>query len=503
MPRRVLQTQDDLSLTFELRPRGRNWLERLWSSIAERGRSFAPIPANNVAGLERARLLTQSLLSERGEASGAAVSKELLLVLKSLPLEERQRFLLFLAENFHPDSDALAAVAQTFLKTRSHEDAAALAQASEPPRQEVLRRINMAQGGTALLVELRRDLHGMIKEHPELKLLDADMRHLFASWFNRGFLELRRIDWQTSASILEKLIAYEAVHEIQGWDDLRRRLASDRRCFGFFHPALPDEPLIFVEVALVGGLASSVQSLLERDTDEAKQTANASKANSAIFYSISNCQDGLRGISFGNFLIKQVVEELRAEMPSLQCFATLSPVPGFRSWLTAQLETKEIPEIFLNQDERMALLDAAGMPADPEEETQDIAAALASLLNQDSWVRMAKLRDALRPAILRLAAIYLTQAAALKFRIDPVARFHLGNGARLERINWMANANKAGLKESYGIMVNYLYDPAMIEEHHEAFTRDKKVARAAAVEALLAPSLPPARPNLLRRYVTK
>lgn len=503
MSKGALQTQDDLSLPLELRPRGRNWLERLWSSIAERGRSFAPIPANNIAGLERARQLTRSLLSERGEASGAAVSRELLLVLKALPQEERQHYSLFLAENFHPDEALLAAAAQTYLNTRSHEAAAVLAQVSEPPRQEVLRRINMAQGGTALLVEFRRELHGMLKAHPELKLLDADLRHLFASWFNRGFLELRRIDWQTSAAVLEKLITYEAVHEIQGWDDLRRRLAPDRRCFGFFHPALPDEPLIFVEVALVSGLASSVQSLLERDTDEAKQIANANKADSAIFYSISNCQDGLRGISFGNFLIKQVVEELRAEMPGLKRFATLSPVPGFRSWLSARLEAKDLPEISLNAEERMALLDAAGQPPEPDGEAKDIAAALGALLSQDSWAKMAKLRDALRPAVLRLAAIYLTQAAALKFRIDPVARFHLGNGARLERINWMANANKAGLRESYGIMVNYLYDPAMIEANHEAFARDQKVVRAEAVEALLAPPPPPTRPNLLRRYVAK
>jgi malonyl-CoA decarboxylase len=266
---------------------------------------------------------------------------------------------------------------------------------------------------------------------------------------------------------------------------------------------LPDEPLIFVEVALVSGLASSVQSLLERDTDEAKQIANANKADSAIFYSISNCQDGLRGISFGNFLIKQVVEELRAEMPGLKRFATLSPVPGFRNWLSARLEAKDLPEISLNAEERMALLDAAGQPPEPDGEAKDIAAALGALLSQDSWAKMAKLRDALRPAVLRLAAIYLTQAAALKFRIDPVARFHLGNGARLERINWMANANKAGLRESYGIMVNYLYDPAMIEANHEAFARDQKVVRAEAVEALLAPPPPPTRPNLLRRYVAK
>ncbi|MGE4480208.1 malonyl-CoA decarboxylase [Acidocella sp.] len=503
MPKQALQGKEEPTLEITLRPRGRNWLERLWSSIAERGRGFAPIPASDVTGLERARQLTRSLLSERGEASGAAVSRELLLALKALTPEERRDYYLFLAEDFNPDEDGLAAAARDYLAARGPETAAALARASEPPRQEVLRRINMAQGGTALLVALRRELNGLLKADPVLKLLDADMRHLFASWFNRGFLELRRIDWQTSAAILEKLIAYEAVHEIQGWDDLRRRLAADRRCFAFFHPALPDEPLIFVEVALVSGLAGSVQNLLERDTDEASQIAHASKADSAIFYSISNCQDGLRGISFGNFLIKQVVEELRAELPGLKRFATLSPVPGLRSWLTARLAAKDLPDPLLSTAERAALLEAAGLPPEPEGGVAEIETALAALLSVESWTKMAKLREALRPALLRLAAIYLTQSTRLKFRIDPVARFHLGNGARLERINWMANANKAGIGESYGIMVNYLYDPALIEANHEIFTRDREAVRADAVEALLTPSVPPARPNLLRRYVTR
>lgn len=489
--------------TSPLEPQGhgRNWLERLWSSIADRGRRFAPIPAPHVPNLERARQLTQSLLSERGEASGAAISKALLVALKALDATERLQYYLFLAQNFSPDEAALSKAAEQYLKTHSQEDAAILARVSEPPRQEVLRRMNMAQGGTALLVGLRRDLHAMIKNQPVLKLLDADLRHLFSSWFNRGFLELRRIDWQTSAAVLEKLIAYEAVHEIQGWEDLRRRLAPDRRCFGFFHPALPDDPLIFVEVALVSGLASSVQSLLERDTDETKQVANASKADSAIFYSISNCQDGLRGISFGNFLIKQVVDELRAELPGIKHFATLSPVPGFRAWLTQRLAAKDLPEVFLSIDENQALLEVASMPPEAANNQDDIASTLQSLLSQDSWAKMPRSREALRPALLQLAAVYLTQAARLKFPVDPVARFHLGNGARLERINWMANANKSGIKESYGIMVNYLYDPATIEENHEVFVRDQMVVRAKSVESLL--EQPPAtvRPKkLLRRH---
>jgi malonyl-CoA decarboxylase len=332
---------------------------------------------------------------------------------------------------------------------------------------------------------LRKELYGLLARNSALRLLDSDLQHLFASWFNRGFLELRRIDWQTSAAILEKLITYEAVHEIQGWDDLRRRLAPDRRCFAFFHPALRDEPLIFVEVALVNGLASSVQSLIDRDTDEAAQLARAASADAAIFYSISNCQDGLRGISFGNFLIKQVVEELREEHPGIKTFATLSPVPGFRKWLAKQLESGVLPGFEASLAERQGLLQAAGLPARSGSGQDDVIEALRALLADSAWATRPEVSDALQPVMLRLAAIYLTQSIQLKFRTDPVARFHLGNGARLERINFLANANRAGLAESYGIMVNYLYDPPSIEANHEGFVQEGMVARSDAVEKLL------------------
>jgi malonyl-CoA decarboxylase len=479
--------------------RSRNWIERLWFTIADRGRGFAAIPSKQIESVERARILTRALLSERGEASGAAVSRELVAVLNALTPDERLQYFLFLAEHFHPDAAKLAASARNYLDHQSPEAAAMLSHAAEPPRQEVLRRINMAQGGTAVLVGLRKELHALLPRYSVLKLLDADLQHLFASWFNRGFLELRRIDWQTSAAILEKLIAYEAVHEIQGWDDLRRRLAADRRCFAFFHPALPGEPLIFVEVALVSGLANSVQSLLDRDSGEAAQQARAASADTAIFYSISNCQDGLRGISFGNFLIKQVVEELRDEQPGIKTFATLSPVPGFRKWLAKQLETGALPELEVSSAERQAVLNARNLPSKQETEPTGIVEALAALLGMAEWPSNPGLGTALRPILLRLAAIYLTQSARLKFRVDPVARFHIGNGARLERINWLANANAAGLTESYGIMVNYLYDPSMIEANHEGFARDGAVARSDEVEALMKPG-PAVKEGKRRRY---
>jgi malonyl-CoA decarboxylase len=316
--------------------------------------------------------------------------------------------------------------------------------------------MNMAPGGTGALIAMRSELTAHLHDEPELRLLDADLRHLFASWFNRGFLELRRIDWQSPAAVLEKLIAYEAVHEVKGWDDLRRRLAPDRRCFAFFHPALPGEPLIFVEVALVQGLATAMPPLLARETDEAAARAQAARADTAIFYSISNCQDGLRGISFGNFLIKQVVEELQAEFAQLKRFSTLSPVPGFRRWLMQRL--------------------AQG--GDP-------GTALLPELERDGWWHDLAQSEKLRPVLMRLCALYLTRQPSPGSRVDPVARFHLGNGARLERINWLGNAARRAIQESFGIMVNYLYDHDSIEDNHEAFVRDGTIVRSPDVDALL------------------
>src|SRR6266478_4947294 len=297
--------------------------------------------------LDRAKQLAATLLSERGEASGALVARELHQGLRILDGRDRHGFQRYLASEFQPDTAALRAAAERYLDDTSAEAAAALAQAADPPRQELLRRMNMAPGGTGALVAMRSELAAHLRSEPELKLLDADLKHLFASWFNRGFLELRRIDWQSPAAVLAKLIAYEAVHAIKGWDDLRRRLAPDRRCFAFFHPALPGEPLIFVEVALVEGLATAVAPLLSQDSDEETAGTQAARVDTAIFYSISNCQDGLRGVSFGNLLIKQVVEELQAEFPQLERFSTLSPVPGFRRWLMQRLAEGSDPDTAL------------------------------------------------------------------------------------------------------------------------------------------------------------
>jgi malonyl-CoA decarboxylase len=407
-----------------------------------------------LAPLECAKQLAAALLSERSQASGALAARQLHEMLGLLDASDRHGFQRYLATEFQPDGTALRAAAQRYLTDGTAEAAAALARAADPPRQELLRRINMVPGAIGALIAMRSEIASCLRAEPELKLLDADLKHLFASWFNRGFIELRRIDWQTPAAVLEKLITYEAVHEIKGWDDLRRRLAPDRRCFGFFHPALPDEPLIFVEVALVEGLATAVQPLLSKDTDAAAARQRAACADTAIFYSISNCQDGLRGVAFGNFLIKQVVEELKAEFPQLKRFSTLSPVPGFRQWLEKRLANENDPD-----------------------------AALLLQLESDRWWNAPAQSEKLRVPLLRLCARYLTRQPSI--RIDPVARFHLGNGARLERINWLGNTEPRALQESFGIMVNYLYDHDSIEGNHEAFVRDGTIVRSHDVDGLL------------------
>jgi malonyl-CoA decarboxylase len=302
---------------------------------------------------------------------------------------------------------------------------------------------------------LRADLLDAKNGHKDLAALDRDVVHLLSSWFNRGFLVLRKIDWSTPAIVLEKIIRYEAVHEIRDWDDLRRRIDPvDRRCYGFFHPALIDEPLIFVEVALTEQIPGAIAPLLAED----RQPVPIERARTAVFYSISNCQRGLGGITFGNFLIKQVVEELRRDLPKLDNFVTLSPVPGFLQWL------KEADDLPLSEEDRK----------------------LFETLEQPGWADDPQLAAQLRSALEPLAAYYFLKARTRKGRlIDPVARFHLGNGARLERINWLGDVSPKGLRESAGIMVNYLYRLDDIEKNHEAYANKGEVAASSAVKKLL------------------
>jgi malonyl-CoA decarboxylase len=446
---------------------GTSLLERIWRSVAEQGRALARLP-HSFDAETNAVALAHALLSQNGEASGAARAVALVDAYLALDNAQRRRFHAYLAQQFQPEPERLKIAALAYHASPSPGMAAALNAASESPRQELLRRMNVAPGATGVLVRMREELLSAGRGGCEPDPLEQDLRHLLTSWFNRGFLELRRIDWNTSAAVLEKLIAYEAVHEIRGWDDLRRRLAPDRRCFAFFHPALPGEPLIFVEVALCRGLAGEIAPLLSLATGN-----DVDRADSAIFYSISNCQPGLRGIAFGSFLIKQVVEALRAELPQLKCFATLSPVPGFRQWLDHRLT--EGDETLLRAEEHAALTGAGG----------SAAAGLSSLLAKKDWHDDSAADEPLKTILLRLCAHYLTAANEGRGPNDPVARFHLGNGARLECIRWRANVSARGLAESYGLMVNYRYEPDTIEANHEKFAARGAVAMSSQVSGLL------------------
>ena len=432
---------------------GRIWMSQMVSTIADLGRQYFDRSANNTV-LEDTRRLCHDLLSGRGEASGTALAREVVTLFREMEVPDRVAFLQMLNDEFSYNPINLRAAAKTYSDDPSEENYQSLRGAVEAPRLELLRRMNMAPGGTSAILVMREFLLQLLSERPDLTPLDSDFRHLFSSWFNRGFLQFERIEWRTPAVILEKLIAYEAVHAIDGWDDLRRRLANDRRCFAFFHPALADEPLIFVEVALTRGLADRIQPLLDAPVDGTEDE----DPNTAIFYSISNCQLGLAGISFGNLLIKQVVDAISAELPEIRNFATLSPIPGFCRWLKRRL--MENPPNFLSQDE-------------------------IDLLRQPDWIENEVLRQRLQKPLMRLCAEYLTQVSRRGHAYDPVARFHLGNGASIERINWAGDLSARGLRQSAGLMVNFSYAPDQIVGNHEAYVSGGKIAASPKVRALL------------------
>src|SRR6202048_764050 len=429
----------------------------LLASISERGRTLLRRGATSNGKQDSSGLIEQceALLSGRGEASGTAMAREVLDHYRHLDEAGRLECFDTLARHFGPDRERLAQAIESWRTQPNDSDAGELHFASEPRRQELIRRLNRAPGGTSELVAMRADLLRAMNGHKDLAALDRDVVHLLSSWFNRGFLVLRRIDWSTPANILEQIIRYEAVHEIRDWDDLRRRIDPvDRRCYAFFHPALVDEPLIFVEVALTEQIPGAIAPLLAED----RQPVPIERARTAVFYSISNCQRGLGGITFGNFLIKQVVEELRRELPKLENFVTLSPVPGFMPWIKR----------------------AGDVPVTDEERTQ------VEQLDRPGWFDNVEVTSQLRAVLEPLAAHYFLKARTSKGRlIDSVARFHLGNGARLERIDWLGDLSPKGLRESAGIMVNYLYRLEDIEKNHEAHANQGEIAAASAVKKLL------------------
>jgi len=430
-------------------------------SITDRGRQllFSGSRATQVAAKVDLQTLCEMLLSSRGEASGMALAAEILDRWGALESDGAQTFLHMLHEKFGADTTILDQAIENYRTDKGSAAIIALHQAAEPRRQELLRRLNHAPNGTAKLVRMRQQLLASQDQSDGYHALDADFTHLFSSWFNRGFLTLRPIDWSTPAYILEKIIQYEAVHEIAGWEELRRRLApADRRCFAFFHPRLADEPLVFVEVALTRSVPSAIGDVL----DEGRQQITADEATTAVFYSISNCQDGLRGISFGNFLIKQVVDDLRRDLPGLKNFVTLSPVPGFARWL-AKVRASATHQ-FLPEAVRETL----------------------TFLDNPNWPDNQHAASEVERVLLPLAARYFLIERTPEGRpLDPVARFHLGNGARLERLNFLGDRSAKALQQAQGMMVNYLYKLDDIVANHEALAQRGEVIASPAVRNLL------------------
>ena len=406
-------------------------------------RLFGGGPGSADGAVQQLLRLCDALIAESSEYTSTALAREALDAYEALDAAGRERFFDILARDYSPSPDAVVQSASAYQAEPSPANLERLFAAVEPPRQELFRRLNMASGGTAALVQMRKELLDALRAKPHWAVIDADLMHLLRSWFNRGFLRLERIDWRTPAIILEKLIEYEAVHAIQGWRDLRRRLEADRRCFAFFHPQLPEEPIIFIEVALTRSMSAHIQPLLDINSP-----VSAANCDCAMFYSITNCQEGLRGISFGNLLIKQVAEELKREFPHLRRFATLSPIPGFRRWLE-----------------------------------QNAEAALMAPLEDPAW-HMGEIPPHLEKQLIRLCAFYLLNAKQGQEPLDAVARFHLGNGAALERLNWLGDASEQGMARSAGIMVNYVYWLTEVEKNHVAYFREHRIAASPSVAKL-------------------
>ena len=430
-------------------------IEQLWESIADAGRDML-----------RARIGTKKrdleqhcrdLLSTRGEASGTALAREVVAQVEAMTPEARTGFFGILANGFGVDLARLDQAIAEYRADPGQRQLGNLAEAVESRRALLFRRMIMAPRGTQVLVRLRGQLLEQLPERQELAPVDQDLKKLMTAWFNPGFLELRPIDWNSPASLLEKLVRYERVHRMRGLDDLRRRLESDRRFFAFFHPVLEDEPLIFVQVAFTVGVADKIQPLL----DPSSPVTTAEPADTAVFYSISNCHEGLRGVTLGNFLIKLVVANLQQELPAIRTFVTLSPMPGFRRWLVAELTKGEAGEL---------------AAADRD---------LLARLEQDDWVGLKSEAALLREPLLRAAAFYLLRVKRDGRPVDPVARFHLGNGARLERINFLGDTSPKGIEEACGVLVNYRYAPSRIEENHERYATTGEVVAAAAVRSLV------------------
>jgi malonyl-CoA decarboxylase len=437
------------------------FFSEMLQSIADRSRALIKRERREPAHERSAGIveLCEELLTGRGEASGVALAQEILADYGELTTGPRIAFFEALATTFGHDRARIDRAIAGWRQSPSADNAAELHHSSEPRRLELFRRLNLAPGGTAALVRMREQLLDAMAHRDELSVVDNDFIHLFSSWFNRGFLVLRRIDWSTSAAILEKIIRYEAVHEIRDWADLRRRIdPPDRRCYAFFHPALVDEPLIFVEVALTREIPGAIAPILS----DKRQPVEPQRATTAVFYSITNCQRGLAGVTFGHFLIKQVVEEVSRELSRVATFVTLSPAPNFADWLKRERGNAASPA--LDDEDREAL----------------------ATLDTENWWKRPELAERLRDPLLRAAAWYYVRGRNGRgLPVDAVARFHLGNGARLERLDWLADTSERALKQSYGLMVNYLYDLDYIERNHEAYAQQRAIVASSAVTRLV------------------
>lgn len=452
----------------------RYWWRRLATAVLP-GRGESAADRATARLLSQLEELFEDYRAQRGgELSARARAEWIAAIYRAADLDQRAAILKRITHAFAPGRDALdaalGAIQSAANDTELSRAEAQLRIALDAPRAHFLTQFNLLPDGVKFLVDLRIDLLGLLPREPSLEVLKVELDGLLTNWFDPGFLELKRITWQSPALMLEKLMGYEAVHPIESWDDLRNRLDTDRRCYAFFHPRMPNEPLIFVEIALLKGVPESVQLVL----DQKAPVHDPQTADTAIFYSISNTQRGLRGISFGNLLLKRVIEDLNRDLPQLKVFATLSPLSGLRTWLEhAEAEGKV----------QLATADAARLAQALGADAQEIT--LAAALARPDWADDARLSEALRAPLEKLCARYLLKEKSGGQPLDPVANFHLNNGARVNRIFWLADTSARGMRQSYGMMVSYRYDPDAVDKNHERFLLNGQIAASSRVLRLL------------------
>ncbi|MCP4596376.1 malonyl-CoA decarboxylase family protein [Neptuniibacter sp.] len=432
-----------------------SWINRFIDSVTDKGKELLQAEdPDRVKGQYSLQEDCSALLTYRGDATALAMAQQILGRYDNSSAEEKLSFFQYLATEMSPDFRYVAELAQKLEQDADSKDYKQLLAALNGGRHMLFELLNIPGSGTQALVKMRTELLDLVPKHPELASVDIDLKTTLEAWFNRGFLEFREIDWHTSADILEKLISYEAVHEIQDWADLKRRLSGDRSCFAFFHPALPDDPLIFVQVGFTEEISDRIDPFLNQE----QPVSDPARANTAIFYSISNCQTGLRGISFGNFLIKQVVQHIQKERPQITRFSTLSPIPGLN---------RAVQKGYLAEDELQQI--ATPWLTSLNKRYADMP--LTELLSE-RFERLDESHDDTVSFLNELGLHYLTQLKRGEEPYDPVARFHLSNGASIYRINPFGNRKPHGMKSAAGLMVNYLYDLERVEMNHESFKQN-------------------------------